>query len=120
MLANHVSRAIIYCSYCSYCNILVAKNASAEMAATETMATGGSQDEDMKSMLHASAAAEVAEIQRKTRADKDMRSGHFDVGAGPSPGLDSGRGRDISEGYSYGFDDSLSLNSCTFDSYYDN
>lgn len=89
------------------------------MAAAGSMATGGSQDEDMKSMLHASAAAEVAEIQRITRADKAMCSSPFGVGAGSSPGPANGRGRDCSEDYSYGRNDSMSLVSCTFDSYYD-
>lgn len=90
------------------------------MAAAGSTATGGSQDEDMKSMLHASAAAEVAEIQRLTRADKDMHSGHFDVGGGSRAGLGNGRGQDLTDAYSYGRNDSMSMVSCTFDSYYDN
>ena len=81
--------------------------------------TGGGQDEDMKSMLHASAAAEVAEIQRLTRADKDMHNGPFDVGAGSRPGSGNERGQGFSDCPSYGRNDSMSMVSCTFDSYYD-
>lgn len=96
------------------------ENANAEMAAAGSMATGGSQDEDMKSMLHASAAAEVAEIQRLTRADKDMHNGPFDAGAGSRPGPGNERGRSFSDCSSHDRNDSMSVMSCTFDSYYDN